>query len=217
MPMSLSFFIAKRIYRDEAGGKRASRPAIFIATMGIAIGLAVMIVAVSIIVGFKSEVRDKVAGFGSHLRIFSLEAESAYEPAPVVADDSFMCMISSYSGVKHVQRYAVKPGMVKTDEAFQGIILKGIGQEYDTLFLHRHLLERAVIHADETPCQVLKEDGKTAQSKSYMWLYGSGNDGLPPIRLYDYQPSRGGYHAEEFLKGFSGYLTCVNVKFPAPR
>ena len=74
--------------------------------------------------------------------------------------------------------------------------------------LHEHLLERGVIHADETPCQVLKEDGKTAQSRSYMWLYGSGNDGLPPIRLYDYQPSRGGYHAEEFLKGFSGYLTC---------
>ena len=41
-----------------------------------------------------------------------------------------------------------------------------------------------------------------------MWLYGSGNDGLPPIRLYDYQPSRGGYHAEKFLKGFSGYLIC---------
>ena len=60
--------------------------------------------------------------------------------------------------------------------------------------LHQHLLERDIIHADETPCQVLKEEGKTAQSKSYMWLYGSGNDGLPPIRLYDYQPSRGGYH-----------------------
>ena len=74
--------------------------------------------------------------------------------------------------------------------------------------LHQHLLERDIIHADETPCQVLKEEGKTAQSKSYMWLYGSGNDGLPPIRLYDYQPSRGGYHAGEFLKGFSGYLTC---------
>ena len=74
--------------------------------------------------------------------------------------------------------------------------------------LHQYLLERDIIHADETPCQVLKEEGKTAQSKSYMWLYGSGNDGLPPIRLYDYQPSRGGYHAEEFLKGFSGYLTC---------
>ena len=74
--------------------------------------------------------------------------------------------------------------------------------------LRQHLLERDIIHADETPCQVLKEEGKTAQSKSYMWLYGSGNDNLPPVRLYDYQPSRGGYHAEEFLKGFSGYLTC---------
>ena len=74
--------------------------------------------------------------------------------------------------------------------------------------LHQCLLERDIIHADETPCQVLKEDGKTAQSRSYMWLYGSGNDELPPIRLYDYQPSRGGYHAEEFLKGFSGYLIC---------
>ena len=57
--------------------------------------------------------------------------------------------------------------------------------------LHRHLLARDIIHADETPCQVLKEEGKTAQSKSYMWLYGSENDGLPPIRLYDYQPDRG--------------------------
>lgn len=74
--------------------------------------------------------------------------------------------------------------------------------------LHEHLLERDIIHADETSCQVLKEDGKTAQSKSYMWLYGSGNDGLPPIHLYDYQPGRGGYHAEAFLEGFSGYLTC---------
>ena len=90
------------------------------------------------------------------------------------------------------------------------------------------LLERDIIHADETPCQVLKEDGKTAQSRSYMWLYGSGNDGLPPIRLYDYQPSRGGYHAEEFLKGFSGYLICdgfsgynklkgvIRVRLPCP-
>ena len=64
--------------------------------------------------------------------------------------------------------------------------------------LHQHLLERDMIHADETPCQVLKEEGKTAQSKSYMWLYVSGNDGLPPIRLYDYQPSRDGYPAEKF-------------------
>ena len=74
--------------------------------------------------------------------------------------------------------------------------------------LHQYLLKRDIIHTDETPCQVLKEKGKTVQFKFYMWLYGSGNDGLPSIRLYDYQLSRGGYHTEEFLKGFSGHLTC---------
>lgn len=74
--------------------------------------------------------------------------------------------------------------------------------------LHEKLLERGVIHADETPCQVLKEQGKKPQNKSYMWLYRSGEDGLAPIILYDYQPTRGGYHAEEFLKGFEGFLHC---------
>lgn len=142
--MSLSCFIARRIYRDEAKGKSASRPAIFIATAGIAIGLAVMIVAVSIIVGFKSEVRSKVAGFGSHLRISGLQGASAYESNPVVADDSLMAWASARPGVKHVQRYSMKPGMLKTDDAFMGMMLKGVGQEYDTGFLRRHLVEGEV-------------------------------------------------------------------------
>ncbi len=74
--------------------------------------------------------------------------------------------------------------------------------------LHKLLLERKFINADETTCQVLKEDGRTATSKSYMWLYASGNDGLPPIRLYDYQPGRKGEYAVAFLNDFAGYLTC---------
>ena len=74
--------------------------------------------------------------------------------------------------------------------------------------LHQHLLGRDIIHADETPCQVLKEDGKTAQSKSYMWLYGSGNDGPGPIRLYDYQQPGADICGRIPEKDFSGYLTC---------
>jgi len=74
--------------------------------------------------------------------------------------------------------------------------------------LHQLLLEREFINADETVCQVLKEDGKAATSKSYMWLYASGNDGLPPIRLYEYQPGRSGTYPITFLKGFTGYLCC---------
>ena len=70
----------------------------------------------------------------------------------------------------------------------------------------KELLKRDIIHCDETPVQVLKEDGKKPQTKSYMWLYRSGNDGKSPIVLYDYQPSRNGDNAVNYLKDFKGYV-----------
>ena len=74
--------------------------------------------------------------------------------------------------------------------------------------MHEELLKREVIHADETICQVLREDGKTPQSTSYMWIYASGSDTLPKIILYEYQPGRSGCYPQEFLKGFKGLLQC---------
>ena len=79
-----------------------------------------------------------------------------------------------------------------------------LGPVYDVL--HRRLVLREVLHADETTLQVLREPGKKAQSKSYMWLYRTGGDGGVPIVLYEYQPSRKAEHAEKFLEGFSGHL-----------
>ena len=77
--------------------------------------------------------------------------------------------------------------------------------------MRKGLLKREVLHADETVVQVLKENGKTAQSKSYMWVYRTGMDGLPPIVLYDYQPGRSGEHPKKFLEGFHGYLVLSNL------
>ena len=74
--------------------------------------------------------------------------------------------------------------------------------------LHKRLLEREVLHADEVPCQVLHEEGKDASSKSYIWVYLTGTDGLPKIVLYDYKPGRSGSYPAEFLKGFHGMLHC---------
>ena len=139
--MNLSRFIALRIYRNSEPGKQVSRPAVLIAMVGIALGLAVMIIAVSVIVGFKSEVRDKIVGFGAHIQIGNLDAARSYETRPVVVGDSMMAALSDYPEVKHVQRYSTKPGMIKTADAFQGMVLKGVGQEYDSTFFHRHLLE----------------------------------------------------------------------------
>ena len=88
--MNLSRFIALRIYRNSEPGKQVSRPAVLIAMVGIALGLAVMIIAVSVIVGFKSEVRDKIVGFGAHIQIGNLDAARSYETRPVVVGDSMM-------------------------------------------------------------------------------------------------------------------------------
>ena len=139
--MSFSLFIARRIYRDSDGGKQVSRPAVLIAMAGIAIGLAVMIIAVAVVVGFKSEVRDKVVGFGSHIQITNLDAVNSYETHPVVVGDSMMTALAGYPEVSHVQRYSTKPGMIKTDEAFQGMVLKGVGPEFDPHFIKEYLLE----------------------------------------------------------------------------
>lgn len=139
--MSLSLFIARHIYRESDGGKQVSRPAVLIAMAGIAIGLAVMIIAVAVVIGFKSEVRNKVIGFGSHIQITNLDAVNSYETHPVVADDSMMATLYEYPEVAHVQRYSTKPGMIKTDDAFQGMVLKGVGPEYDSRFIKEYLLE----------------------------------------------------------------------------
>ena len=139
--MSLSLFIARRIYREHKGSRRVSRPAVLIAMAGIAIGLAVMIVSVAVVVGFKGEVRDKVAGFGSHIQVMNLDAVQSYETYPVVASDSMMQALRAYPEVCHVQRYSTKPGMIKTDDAFQGMVLKGVGPEFDTRFMEEYLLE----------------------------------------------------------------------------
>lgn len=118
-----------------------SRPAVLIAMTGIAIGLAVMLIAVAVVIGFKSEVRNKVIGFGSHIRISNFDAVRSYETHPVVVNDSMMAALSADPQIKHVQRYSTKPGIIKTDEAFQGMVLKGVGPEFDAAFFRDHLVE----------------------------------------------------------------------------
>ncbi len=139
--MDWKLFVARRIYRNNEGGKEVSKPAIRIAMLGIAIGLAVMIVSVAVVIGFKHEVRDKVVGIGSDIMITNFDPQESYQTIPIHATDSLLNVLQAMDGVKHVQRYSTKPGMIMTDDNFQGMVLKGIPQEYDWTFLHKHLQE----------------------------------------------------------------------------
>lgn len=139
--MNLPLFIARRINGSEGQRREVSRPAIRIATIGVAIGLAVMIITVSVVFGFKHTIRDKVVGFGSHIQVENYMAQQLSAPVPISISDSLMNMMKQLPGIRHVERYALTQGILKTDDDFLGVAFKGVGSDYDTTFLSEHIVE----------------------------------------------------------------------------
>lgn len=147
--MNFPYFIAKRIFYDKGGKQQVSRPAIHIATLGVTIGLAVMIISVCVVLGFKHTIRDKVIGFGSHIEVadfMTLQSSSQY---PVVMNDSMLNVLRHINGVKHVQRFAMKQGILKTNSDFLGVAFKGVGPEWDSTFIHNNMIEGSIPHFDD--------------------------------------------------------------------
>ena len=138
--MNLELYIARRLFHHSGDAKRVSHPAIQIATAGVAVGVMVMIVSICMVLGFKQEIQNKVYGFGGHIRVINYQSMML----PVVIDDSITQSISSIPGVTHIQRFAYKQGMLKTDSAFAGVMFRGLGPEYDRSFFESHLIEGEV-------------------------------------------------------------------------
>lgn len=139
--MNFPLYIARRIYNDQGDKHKVSRPVIRIATLGVAIGLAVMIISVSVVFGFKHTIRDKVIGFGSHITVGDFTTLQGNDQYPIEMGDSMMKVLKSIKGVDKVQRYAIKQGILKTDSDFLGVMFKGVAQEYDTTFMHKNMVE----------------------------------------------------------------------------
>lgn len=139
--MNFPLFIAKRIYFTNGDRHEVSRPAIRIATVGVAIGLAVMIITVSVIFGFKHTIRDKVVGFGSHIQITNFVTQQTSIPAPIVVSDTLMCNLKKIPNVKRVECYAMTQGILKTDSDFLGVAFKGVGEDYDLSFVRENMQE----------------------------------------------------------------------------
>jgi lipoprotein-releasing system permease protein len=155
--MSSEFFIARRIYFNRDGDKQVSPPAIRVALISIALGLVVMILSVAIVVGFKKEVRNKVIGFGSHIQITNFDSNTSYETHPIAVSDTLLAEIKAISTVRHVQKFATKPAIIKTEDNFQGIILKGIDENFNWSFFQESLIEGEILslHPDSLCTDVL--------------------------------------------------------------
>ena len=139
--MNLELFIAKKITNNEKGDGNISHPIISIAKVSIALGISVMILAVAIVTGFKSEITNKVIGFGSHIQITNYDNNSSFETQPIEKSTVSIDQIENISGIKHVQAFATKPGILKTKSEIQGVVLNGVGLDYDWDFFKKHIVE----------------------------------------------------------------------------
>jgi lipoprotein-releasing system permease protein len=155
--MNHELFIARRIYRNREGGKNISPPAIRVAIVSITLGLAIMILAVAIIIGFKKEVQNKLIGFGSHIQITNFDNNSSYRMKPIAVSDTLMNHLRNDPEILHVEKFATQPGIIKTKNDYQGVIFKGIDENFDWNFFRKNLIEGNIlsIQSDSTSTDVL--------------------------------------------------------------
>ncbi len=139
--MNTELFISRRLFFEKSNKKFLSQKIIRIALVGIALGLAVMIISVAVVTGFKNEIRNKVIGFGSHIQVVNFDSNNSFETRPVSQKQPFLDELKTLDGVSQVQVFATKPGMIKTDEYIQGIVLKGVDSGYDWSFFSKNLTD----------------------------------------------------------------------------
>ncbi|MCD4665182.1 MAG: FtsX-like permease family protein [Bacteroidales bacterium] len=137
--MNFEFFIASRIFLKSKAN--FSKPIVRLGVISVALGLSVMIISVAIVTGFQQQIRDKVIGFGSHIQISNFEVNSSYEETPISINQSFYPFLDTVDGIRHIQVYANKAGIIKTDDQIEGVILKGVGRDYDWSFFERKIVE----------------------------------------------------------------------------
>ena len=148
--MNFELFIAKRIHFSKGKGedKRVTPPVVRIAIAGVAIGLAVMILSVAIVISFKKEVRNKIIGFDSHIQLTNFDSNSSFESVPIVLSDSLRDVLTNTDGVKHIESFATRQGIIKTGTDFHGIVLRGVDFDFDTTFIGAHLVEGQIPKID---------------------------------------------------------------------
>ena len=142
--MNFELFIARKILSGGLSTKKLAGPVIKVATLGIILGMAVMILSLAIGFGFKSEIRNKISGFASHVQVMSYDYNYSYETNPINEDERLLDEIRTVNGVKFIQRFGTIPGIVKANESIQGIVLKGVGEEYNWDFMQSIFTEGAV-------------------------------------------------------------------------
>ena len=149
--MNYELFIARKIIFGKENSARVAAPVIRIAIAGVALGLALMIVAVAVVTGFQKEIREKVIGFGGHIQITPLDLNSSFEKKPLDLSQLNLDEISKADpNIIHYQVFATKAGIIKTEKEIEGVVLKGIGVDFDWNFFKKNLIEGTVFNTTDS-------------------------------------------------------------------
>lgn len=155
--LSIERFIANRITGSNTGKGNISKPIVKIGIIGVALGVAVMLLTVSIVLGFKKEIVNRITGLTTHVAVSSINMNASNESEPISISNDTLRLIKELPFVKHIQKTAFKNGLLKTEEENEGILLKGVSGDYDFSFLDRHLVEGKLpdFNTEETSRDVL--------------------------------------------------------------
>ena len=144
--MNTELFIARKIlFHSNDKGSLRSKPIVNIAVWAIALGVAVMILSVAILTGFQQQITQKVIGFGGHIQLSDFNDNNSLEAKPIDKNKLKLNELNLLAGVKHTQSFATKAGIIKTNEAIEGVVLKGVSNEYDFSFFKNNLQSGQVI------------------------------------------------------------------------
>ncbi len=143
--MNTEIFIARKLIFSKDNRKSISRSILNIAIFGISLGLAVMIVAMAVVTGFKNEITRKVVGFAAHIQILNFDSNISYETQPINSNQEFLTTLKEDPSIASVQVFATKAGIIKTKSDIQGVVLKGVGPGYDWGFLKDYLREGEIL------------------------------------------------------------------------
>ena len=138
--MNVEYFIAKRLFTAKEKNNRYTKPILRIAILAIALSVAVMLLSITVLTGFKNEISNKIIGFGSHITITNFTDNQSYESEPIELNQEFYPSITQQQGIKHIQTFATKAGIIKTEDEILGMVLKGIGSDFDPSFFEKNLV-----------------------------------------------------------------------------
>ncbi len=146
--MNTEFFIVKRLLGKDKSS--FNLPVVNISVFSIALSLAVMIISVAVVTGFKKQITEKVSGFGSHIVISNYDFNSSYEVKPIQTNNTFCPILQKTKGIKHIQLFGIKAGVIKTKDQIQGVVLKGIGNDFDWSFFKSKIVAGKIFHVNDS-------------------------------------------------------------------